>query len=405
MKTTKMQWRREDVGYCTNVHPCRSLQDCLDIIRGPMAQVAQGLGYGGLGAGLWLPNDVALHLKEDSSATVDFTSQLAANGINLTTLNGFPYGDFHQASVKQEVYLPDWSNSDRLRYTKALAECLCASMAQDRQVGSISTLPLGYRISWNDDKHRAAIEQLLDWVEFAQQLELAEKKLVRLGIEMEPDCVLDTTVDTLVFFDQLKTRAGQRDITEEQVQRYLGLCFDCCHQAVMHEDIRWSLEMLREARIDIVKIQLSNAIEVPSVDGSVRKALIKLVEPKYLHQLCRKEASEDIQRFADLTVPAINDMADGQSGWRIHFHVPINTTQFEIEGATLGTTQSALLNLLDELCQFTGIPPDLEVETYSWPQWINAAGNNGEQTSLVDLICDELKWLHSEMDKRNLLVV
>ena len=65
-------------------------------------------------------------------------------GFYVATVNGFPYGTFHHAPVKQSVYLPDWRFTERLDYTKKLAELL-AIWLPDGMTGSISTVPVGFR--------------------------------------------------------------------------------------------------------------------------------------------------------------------------------------------------------------------------------------------------------------------
>ena len=46
------------------------------------------------------------------------------NELYVFTINGFPYGTFHGTRVKEEVYLPDWRDEERLRYTDELADLL-----------------------------------------------------------------------------------------------------------------------------------------------------------------------------------------------------------------------------------------------------------------------------------------
>ena len=42
------------------------------------------------------------------------------------TINGFPYGSFHGTRIKENVFLPDWTDSTRVGYTKDLFRILAA---------------------------------------------------------------------------------------------------------------------------------------------------------------------------------------------------------------------------------------------------------------------------------------
>ena len=54
------------------------------------------------------------------------------------TINGFPYGGFHNQNVKDAVHQPDWSTTDRLTYTKRLFLIL-STLLPDGMDGGVST--------------------------------------------------------------------------------------------------------------------------------------------------------------------------------------------------------------------------------------------------------------------------
>ena len=60
------------------------------------------------------------------------------------TINGFPYGAFHGTRVKEQVYRPDWTDSDRLSYTVVLFEILEKLLSKGEE-GSVSTLPASFK--------------------------------------------------------------------------------------------------------------------------------------------------------------------------------------------------------------------------------------------------------------------
>ena len=51
---------------------------------------------------------------------------------------------FHSERVKENVYLPDWSDVRRLEYTQRCSQFL-AGILNGNDEGSISTLPLAYK--------------------------------------------------------------------------------------------------------------------------------------------------------------------------------------------------------------------------------------------------------------------
>ena len=107
------------LGYCTNVHPGQSVSDVLAGLDRYTVPVMRTVGRP-VAAGLWLARPVVDELLADAYGLARFADQLAARNLTCYTLNAFPYGDFHAARVKENVYLPDWSQPERLTYT---AEC------------------------------------------------------------------------------------------------------------------------------------------------------------------------------------------------------------------------------------------------------------------------------------------
>ena len=76
----------------------------------------------------------------------EFRDFLARNRMYVFTINGFPYGTFHDTRVKEAVYLPDWRDPERLRYTNQLADLLAQLLPDDPAIeGSISTVPGAYK--------------------------------------------------------------------------------------------------------------------------------------------------------------------------------------------------------------------------------------------------------------------
>lgn len=145
-----MRFRHPDgrtihLGYCTNVHPAEDLAGIVQQLETYAHPVRHRLAADRLGLGLWLPAPVAAELAADPGARRKLRAELAARGLEVFTLNGFPYRAFHAPVVKHAVYQPDWTSPERLRYTLDLARVLADLLPDGAARGSVSTLPLAWR--------------------------------------------------------------------------------------------------------------------------------------------------------------------------------------------------------------------------------------------------------------------
>ena len=112
-------------------------------------------------------------------------------------------------------------------------------------------------------------------------LEQRTGRTVTLAIEPEPYCFLETTDETVAYFEEhlysgeaaAHARRGSPGSRSRRrtsaLRRHIGIVFDICHQAVEYESIRESLQALVDAGIPIFKLQEAAALHVP--DGARRK--------------------------------------------------------------------------------------------------------------------------------------
>jgi hypothetical protein len=219
------------LSYCTNVHAGRSVAEVEAGLDRYTVAVRDRFG-GPLAAGLWLARPVVDELAASPDVLRRFADGLARRGLTCHTLNAFPYGDFHSERVKENVYLPDWSQPQRRAYTERCATLLAALLPDGVNDGSISTLPLGFKgFEHAPDFVDRCMGQLLGIAGFLAALRARTGRTIRLAIEPEPLCVLETTEETVAFFAKLfaeADRAGAGDAARE----HLGMCYDVCHQAV-----------------------------------------------------------------------------------------------------------------------------------------------------------------------------
>jgi sugar phosphate isomerase/epimerase len=350
-----MRFRHPDgstvhLAYCTNVHPAETLDGVLAQLRDHCEPVRRRLGRDRLGIGLWLAKDAGHALVTDPSALRGLRTELDRRGLEVVTLNGFPYEGFGAEEVKYRVYKPDWADPERLDHTTALARVLAGLLPDDVTEGTISTLPLAWRTAYDADRADKARTALLTLAERLDALDDLTGRSIRLGLEPEPGCIVETTGDAIT---PLTAIAHER----------IGICVDTCHLATSFEDPLTALDALTEARVPVVKSQLSAALhaEHPHLP-EVRAALAAFDEPRFLHQTRTSTAAglrgtDDLG--AALTAAALPDAAP----WRAHFHIPLHAAPAAPLTSTLPVLRTALTRLVGGPHPLTR---HLEVETYTW---------------------------------------
>jgi len=352
------------LSYCTNVHPGQSVGEVEGGIERYTLAIRERLGQP-MAAGLWLARPVTEELLASRDGVKRFAEKLAHQELSCYTLNAFPYGNFHSARVKEQVYLPDWSQPERQEYTEQCALIL-AELLPEGGEGSISTVPLGFKNAERSaDFLETAIRRLVDVAVQLDRLRQERGRIIRLAIEPEPCCVLETTAEALAFFETLGKAAESQGLAEV-VRTHLGLCFDVCHQAVEFEDVSRSIQEIDRAGVRINKLHISCALrlENPGENREGRNALSHYVEPRYLHQTFAKRQDGRIVHVTDLTQGHVTDpgtdFLEAQE-WRVHFHVPVNVERM----GPLGTTRLGLREAIAAVADLD-YPPHLEVETYTW---------------------------------------
>lgn len=355
------------LSYCTNVHPGRTLAEVIDGLTEHAACARQQLNVP-MAAGLWLPATVVAEVADQPALLEQLAQVLWQHDLCCYTLNTFPFGDFHSERVKEQVYLPDWSCRSRLEYTEQSATVL-AQLLPEHGEGSLSTVPLGGRMNPTGPEFLAVcLSQLIQYAGFLRQLFETTGRRIRLAIEPEPQCELDTTADrTVPIFRRLFEMADAKNC-EDMVREYIGLCFDVCHQAVVYEDVVYSLDLITGDGIRINKVHITNAVELPDPanNSAGRNALCQFVEPRYLHQTYARLKNGQIGYRLDLqTEDILRDPPDEflqADSWRVHFHVPVYAESL----GPLRTTRPDLIAALRRVAALD-YAPQLEVETYTWP--------------------------------------
>ena len=374
--------------YCLNVHPGERWVDNFAAIREKATAVRDRVSPGqAFGLGLRIGGQAATELTQPGKVD-ELKDFLARENLYVFTINGFPWGHFHNEHVKEHVYKPDWRSKERLHYTLRLADVL-SQLLPDGVNGSISTLPGAYRPALKYDGDFGAVtNRLLDAVQHLHGIHLREGQVIQLALEPEPGCMLETTDEFIAFVTKrLLPAASTRGISEESVLRHIGLCLDTCHLAIQFEDLVTSIEKCREEGLQIPKIQLSAALKAQASAASL-EALEPFAEGTYLHQV-KARGKSGARGWIDLgnalkELPAAKDIDE----LRVHFHVPL----FWPGAGTLQSTSDALSPSFFDTVR-AGATEHLEIETYTF----DVLPPELRSGDVVDSIAREFDWVKGRM--------
>jgi hypothetical protein len=370
------------VGYCTNVHAGTGLEQA----RANLERFALGVKRafrpeGPMGVGLWLSAAAAHQLLQRERGVTELGDWLARHGLVPFTLNGFPHGDFHQRVVKHRVYQPTWWEPARLEYTLDLITILDGILPPGME-GSISTLPICWGWPKPDvEELRACSSALRRVADRLAQLEQETGRLIYLCLEPEPGCLLQLSTDVVHFFD---FPLG----ADDRLRRYLRVCHDVCHAAVMFEEQAEVLARYRSAGVRVGKVQVSAAVGLdlgntpPGDRPAALKQLAEFAEDRYLHQTTVRTGTTPSPRFFEDLPAALQALGQTTGEYRVHFHVPIYLQRF----GKLQALQRPILDCLEAL--EPGEVRHFEVETYAW----GVLPDELRQPDLSAGIAQEMSW-------------
>lgn len=391
------------LSYCTNIHGGERWEDHFALLKQHFPVIRKAVAPNhAMGIGLRL-SDLASKDLVKPLELLAFKDWLASQDAYVFTMNGFPYGDFHDDVVKEHVHSPDWTTAERFHYTIRLFDIL-AQLIPEGLDGGISTAPLAYRHGYNQAKskwetmRKRATRQLIDVAEHLIRIRQEQGKVLHLDIEPEPDGVLETGPEFISWYIEelipegiirLSERLAMTGAeAEEALKNHIRLCYDVCHFALGYEDHQAVIGALNHHDIKIGKFQVSAAVKAAlPLDGSDRlaigEAFMAFDEPTYLHQVLAKQQNGEVTRFKDLpdAQPSLQD--DGALEWRAHFHVPI----FLEDLGLLKSTQADIVQVL-ELHKEKPLTSHLEVETYTWGVLPKSL-----QLPIAASISRELQWV------------
>lgn len=365
--------------YCTKIHPGTGWQELCGHLHTQAPRLHAKLSPDRpFGLGLRLSAAESEELLTGGNLA-ELQAFLAAQGLYVFTMNGFPYGAFHGGQrVKSQVFAPDWREETRVRYTLRLVEILRQLLPLGLE-GSISTSPLSYK-PWVNPGDTAALERicanLAAVVEEMARIRDEEGKLLHLDLEPEPDGLVENSGELAAFFRDwllpkaapLLARKTGRPLTKAQelILTHLRVCLDTCHLAVAYEDPVAALDGFDREGIKVGKVQITAGLKVllppDAADRtSLARQLQDFADSPYLHQVLARQENGGRRQFPDLAaaLPTLPDSRDRE--WRIHFHTPLFVARHGLLLSTRDETR-AVLDLLRErsFCRH------LEIETYTW---------------------------------------
>ena len=389
------------LSYSTLVHPGDNWEQMSHSLRTYVPRVKARVSPNqAFGLSLRLAAPSAEALVKDSAARNDLKRFLAENDLYLYTVNAFPYGAFKDTIVKEQVYEPDWRSEERTQYTINVADIL-AEVAPEGVAPSIQSAPLGFkpRVT-GPDVVASYTDHVLRVVAHLVGIEARTGKTVTLALEPEPHCFLETTDETIAYFNNTlySGRSAERlaklasiPISEAigALRRHLGVVFDIGHQAVGFEDIPVSLQKLVDAGVPILKLQEVAAMHMPQVTDETIEALQRFAKTVYLTQTVEKKNGK-ITKFLNLEDAFAARKADpGPREWRTHFHVPVFLDDL---GGVLGTTRFALEAAL-KMHKEKPLSGQLEIETYTW----DVLPDHLKTGDIVDYVCREIEWVRGQL--------
>ena len=119
------------LAYSTNIHRGESWAEIFHALQTHTLAVRDRVcPHEPFAIGLRLSARAAGELNEPAER-LKFRRWLDANGCYVFTFNGFPYGQFHDTRVKEQVYRPDWTSPERVAYTNLLFDLLAEFLPAD----------------------------------------------------------------------------------------------------------------------------------------------------------------------------------------------------------------------------------------------------------------------------------
>lgn len=355
-----------------------------------------------MGVSLRLSNASVEELVAKPEERIWLKKFLDDNHLYVFTVNAFPFGPFKGQIVKEQVYEPDWTTEARTQYTMHIANILAEVTGPDVEP-TIQTAPLAYRPKVTSDSYVEAFnENIYRVIAHLMTLEKRTGHRIKLALEPEPYCFLETIPETVDYFNQsIYSLTAAERISKYSGQplaevfgatrRYLGVVLDICHQSVEFENIADDIDQLSQAGIPIFKLQEAAALRIDNVTLEIVEELKKYTGTIYLSQTTELRDGK-ITRYLNLE-DAIKawEKDPGPREWRTHFHVPV----FLEDLGPFQTTRSGIDDALKVHAR-TPLSTHLEIETYTW----DVLPEHLKTGDIIEYVVRELEYVRDELSRQ-----
>lgn len=380
------------LAYCTNVHRGETWAETFAALEQHTLRVkARVQPQGRYAIGLRLSDQASIELSVPETL-LSFRRWLDKHDCYVFTINGFPFGQFHDTRVKENVYRPDWTTPRRLEYTMRLFDLL-AQLVPAGLAGSVSTSPGSFKdFITTPEQERAMRDNFWRCVEhIALVSERADREL-HLGVEPEPFGWFENTAETLDFFERLRAEHPG----DPRLEQHLGVNYDACHFAIEFEDPAQAVKKFQQHGIRLSKIHLSNALRLRPAAPAIQQ-LAAFVEDVYLHQVIVRRMDGSLTKFRDLAPALSNPSVSSPASdaeWRVHFHVPLHWPP----AGELDNTADHVCGLLKLLQAQPQLCSHLEMETYTWA----VLPEPWRSRDVVDQLVSEYEWVLRQLAENGL---
>ncbi|HFL8824107.1 MAG TPA: metabolite traffic protein EboE [Candidatus Azoamicus sp. OHIO1] len=383
--------------YCLNVFKSKNWEETLYNIKIFVSNIKKTYPNKEIGIGLCISNSISKELIKKRNL-LDLIILIKNENIYIPSINGFVYKKFHQKSIKDKIYIPEWTSNSRILYTKLLIKILKELLPKNVN-GSITTLPISYK-PWINKKNKTYIFykssiNISKIIDILININKKYKKLIHLDIEPEPNCLIENSKEIVRFYklwllpigsDYLRNKYNiEKKIAIALIKDHIKICYDICHFSTNFEKTTTIIKLLTKEKIKIGRIQISSAIKIktPKKKEKFKKIINKISHLSYspfLHQTVEKNNNQ-IKKFIDIKYAIKTIKKNKKSEWRIHCHLPIYLKKYSILETTNKDTKSVLKNLINNK-----ITNHIEIETYTY----NVISPNSD---IMASIIKEYNWV------------
>jgi sugar phosphate isomerase/epimerase len=372
------------LAYATNCYAGESFEELTRALRNEVSAVREHLGgTQSVGVSLRIGMVQAAEIAADPGLIEELRAALDDAGAVVVGANAFPISAPVDGVYKDEIYNPDWQDSDRLDATLQIAQAVAPLVAEGQR--AVLTTMTGTCRLWPEgesiETEEACVENLQLCAEGLERISAETGRDLVLGLEPEPFTTAETTFECVAYFQE-GLFEGQRG---EVARRRLGVNLDLAHCAVMFEDPAECMSVFKKEGISLFGLHVSAALKVEK-PGERLASLREFDEPVYLHQVTAVDAARnigfrcmDLDEFLALPAREMDRLAEA----RVHFHVPVYADQIGGLATTSEVTWEGVRAARNK--KYTDL---FVVETYTWPQ---VAGKDGAAQSVAEGIARELK--------------